>query len=185
MEDREIIELYWQRDQAAIDETDKKYGGNCHRIAFSILASREDAEECVDDTYMATWNSIPPHCPKYLPAYLYRIVRNLGFNRVKERNTQKRGGGELALVLDELEDCVASDSSVERAFELQELAREINRFLSSLPKDDRLIFSYRYWLTMPTAEIARRLRFKEGKVRMSLSRSRKKLRGHLIKEGLV
>ena len=185
MEDRKIIDLFWRRDQAAIDETDKKYGSNCHSIAFGILASREDAEECVDDTYMAAWNSIPPHRPEYLSAYLYRIVRNMGFDRIKERNTQKRGSGELALVLDELEDCVASNSSVEHDFEIKELAREINRFLSSLPKDDRVIFSYRYWLTLPTAEIAKRLCFKEGKVRMSLSRSRKKLRDYLIKEGLI
>lgn len=185
MEDSKIIDLFWQRDQSAIDETDKKYGGYCHSIAVSILGNREDAEECVDDTYMAMWNSIPPHRPEFLSAYLYRIVRNFGFDRIKERNALKRGGRDFDLVLDELEDCLASNFSVERAFEAKELAKEINSFLFSLSKDDRIIFSYRYWLTLPTAEIAKRLCFKEGKVRMSLSRSRKKLHKYLIEEGLI
>ncbi len=185
MEDRIIINLFWQRDQNAIEETDNKYGETCRYIARSILTSREDAEECVDDTYMAVWDSIPPQRPVHLSAFLYRIVRNLSFNRLKERYTQKRGGGELDLALDELEDCVASDYSVEREFETKELVKEINDFLFSLSKDDRIIFSYRYWLMLPTAEIAERLGFKESKVRTSLSRSRKKLRNHLIKEGLI
>ena len=185
MEDSTIIDLFWQRDQAAIEETDRKYGNTCRAIANGILSSREDAEECVDDTYMAVWDSIPPQRPEHLSAFLYRIVRNLSFNRLKERYTQKRGGRELDAVLDELEDCVASDYSVERAFETKELVREINGFLFSLSKDDRLIFSYRYWLMLPTAEIAQRLGFRESKVRTSLSRSRKRLRNHLIKEGLI
>ena len=185
MEDSTIIDLFWQRDQAAIEETDRKYGNTCRAIANGILSSREDAEECVDDTYMAVWDSIPPQRPEHLSAFLYRIVRNLSFNRLKERYTQKRGGRELDAVLDELEDCVASDLSVERAFETKELVREINGFLFSLSKDDRLIFSYRYWLMLPTAEIAQRLGFRESKVRTSLSRSRKRLRDHLIREGLI
>ena len=138
MEDRIIINLFWQRDQSAIEETDNKYGETCRYIARSILTSREDAEECVDDTYMAVWDSIPPQRPVHLSAFLYRIVRNLSFNRLKERYTQKRGGGELDLALDELEDCVASDYSVERAFETKELVKEINDFLFSLSKDDSL-----------------------------------------------
>lgn len=185
MEDRKIIDLFWQRKQTAIEETDRKYGNICRAIANGILSNREDAEECVDDTYMAAWDSIPPQRPVHLSAFLYRIVRNLSFNRLKERYAQKRGGGELDAVFDELEDCVASDFSVERAFETKELVKEINDFLLSLSKDDRIIFSYRYWLMLPTAEIAERLGFKESKVRTSLSRSRKKLRNHLIKEGLI
>ena len=185
MEDSKIIELFWRREQAAIDETDRKYGGRCRYIVNGILSSREDAEECVDDTYMAAWNSIPPQRPEHLSAYLYRIVRNLSFDRIKGRYALRRGNGEFNLVLDELEDCVAADFSVERAFEAKELVEEINGFLFSLARDDRVIFAYRYWLTLPTAEIATRLRFKEGKVRMSLSRSRKKLHKHLIEEGLI
>lgn len=185
MEDSLIIDLFWQRDQAAIYETDKKYGAACRNISAGILTNAEDAEECVDDTYIAAWSSIPPQRPVYLSAFLYRIIRNLSFNRLKERYTKKRGGGEFDLVLDELEDCLASDFSVERAFEAKELAKEINGFLLSISKDDRVIFTCRYWLTLPTAEIAKRLRFTDGKVRMSLSRSRKKLHKYLIEEGLI
>lgn len=185
MEDSIIIDLFWQRDQAAIDETDRKYGSACRSISQGILASVEDVDECVDDAYMVMWDSIPPQRPTYLSAYLYRVVRNLSFERMRERYTQKRGGGELDMILDELTDCLASSFSVEREYEAKELAEEINSFLFSLSKDDRIIFASRYYLTLPTSEIAKRLCFKEGRVRMSLSRTRKKLHTHLMKEGLI
>lgn len=185
MEDIKIIDLFWQRDTAAIDETDKKYGQNCYRISRNILKNREDAEECVDDSYLSVWNSIPPNRPDSLAAYLYRIVRNCSFNRLKERLAQKRGGGETRLILDELEGCIASDFSVEKDFEAKELAEHINSFLYSLSKDDRVIFTCRYWLMLQTNEIAKRLGFSESKVRTSLHRSRKKLHKHLVKEELI
>lgn len=185
MDDNEIIDLYWSRDQAAIEETDKKYGSNCHRIANDILSSLEDSEECVDDTYMAAWNSIPPQRPLHLSAYLYRIVRNFCFIRLRELHAQKRGGGKLDLILDELEECVEAPSSVEKEYEAKELTEEIEKFLHSLSKDDRRIFVHRYWLTLPSKDIASRLGFKESKVNTSLHRSRIKLREHLLKEGMI
>lgn len=185
MEDMKIIDLFWRRDTAAIEETDIKYGTVCRRISRDIVKSWEDAEECVDDSYMSLWNSIPPQRPDSLAAYLFRIVRNQSFNRIKERLAQKRGGGETALILDELEGCLASDFSVEKAYEAKELAEQINRFLYSLSKDDRVIFTSRYWLMLQTAEIAKRYGFSESKVRTSLHRSRKKLHRHLLKEELI
>ena len=122
MEDEKIIALYWQRDQSAIDETDRKYGVQLRGLSYGILSDREDAEECVSDTYMAVWNSLPPQRPKRLRAYAAAIVRNLSLRRVRDRYSKKRGGGEVALVLEELEDCLCSQTSVEREYEQKELA---------------------------------------------------------------
>lgn len=185
MEDREIIELFFRREQQAVRETDKKYGVRCRGIADGILQNREDAEECVSDTYMAAWNSIPPTRPASFKAYIFRIVRNISVNRAKERLAAKRGGGNLEAALDELEGCLASNYSLEGEYEAKELAREINKFLRTLSKDDRLIFMHRYWLVLTTREIADRLEMTESKVRTSLSRTRDKLRRHLKKEGLI
>lgn len=185
MKDCEIIDLYWERDRSAIEETDKKYGVTCHRIAYDILSNREDAEECVDDTYMATWNSLPPQRPKHLSAYLYRIVRNFSFGRIREIRAYKRGGGELDLILDELGECVKSPDNVEKEYEAKELVSAIDTFLDTLSFDDRRIFVHRYWLALPTKDIAHRLHFTESKVHTSLHRSRKKLHDHLTKEELI
>ena len=122
MEDEKIIALYWQRGQSAIDETDRKYGVQLRGLSYGILSDREDAEECVSDTYMAVWNSLPPQRPKRLRAYAAAIVRNLSLRRVRDRYSKKRGGGEVALALEELEDCLCSQASVERKYEQKELA---------------------------------------------------------------
>ncbi len=185
MEDRNILDLYWRRDSSAIEETDRKYGGKCRGIAYGILSSREDAEECVNDTYLTAWNTIPPQRPAFLSAYLCRITRNLSIDRVRGQAAQKRGGGEHHLVLDELAECVASSQTVERELEARELGAELNKFLYTLSQSDRIIFAYRYWMELPTGDIARRLRVSEGKVRMSLFRSRKKLHKYLTEEGLL
>lgn len=185
MDDIKIIELFHLRDDRAISETDIKYGPGCRRIAWDILSDREDAEECVDDTYLALWNRIPPDCPRNYPAFVYRLLRNLSINRLRERMAVKRGGGELPLALEELEAVLGSDRTPEREYEARELEKEIRAFLSSLSRDERLIFMGRYWLMQPTAEIAKRLGFSEGKVRTSLHRSRKKLHSHLSREGFI
>ena len=132
MQDEKIIALYWQRDQSAIDETDKKYGVQLRGLSYGILSDREDAEECVSDTYMAVWNSLPPQRPKRLRAYAAAIVRNLSLRRVRDRYSKKRGGGEVALALEELEDCLCSQASVEREYEQKELAGKIEEFLRTL-----------------------------------------------------
>ena len=185
MEDINIIDLYWRRSETAIDETDKKYGRYCRSIAYGILENSEDSEECVDDTYMATWNSLPPQRPKYFPAYLGRITRNLSLTRIRASLTQKRGAGEVAVAYDELSECVAGTTHIEREYEQKELIREVEQFLYSLSKEDRLMFMYRYWLAWPVADIAKKLGCTESRVKSALHRSRQKLRQHLVKEGLL
>mgnify|MGYP002581684552 CR=1 FL=1 len=166
MEDEKIIALYWQRDQSAIDETDRKYGVQLRGLSYGILSDREDAEECVSDTYMAVWNSLPPQRPKRLRAYAAAIVRNLSLRRVRDRYSKKRGGGEVALVL-------------------EELAGKIEEFLRTLSADDRRIFMCRYWGFASVAEIARKLGCPQSKVKSSLHRTRGKLQKYLTKEGLI
>lgn len=185
MQDEKIIALYWQRDQSAIDETDKKYGVQLRGLSYGILSDREDAEECVSDTYMAVWNSLPPQRPKRLRAYAAAIVRNLSLRRVRDRYSKKRGGGEVALALDELDECTASAYSLEREVENRELAAALNRFLAQLPETERALFVSRYWFLAPVAELSKKFGFSESKTASMLHRTRGRLRRFLIEEGLA
>lgn len=185
MEDEKIIELYFQRSEDAIPETELKYGSRCRAVAYNILASREDSEECVNDTYLAVWNAIPPTVPLYLGAYIVGIARKLSLSLLRYRCADRRGRGEYALCFDELSDCIAEKDSPEAHIELQELAAEINRFLSTLSHDDRKIFLCRYWLMASMADIAKNMDCSESRIKSSLHRSRGKLKKHLIKEGLL
>lgn len=185
MEDERIIDLYWRRDERAIDETDRKYGVLCSAIAYGILESHEDTEECVSDTYMAAWNSLPPQRPRLLRAYLGRITRNLSLNRLRNGKAGKRGGGELALIYEELENCIAAENGPEKNLEEKELILAVNAFLAGLPQEERLMFLYRYWLAQPVAEIGLRMGCKPGRVNSALYRSRVRLRAYLEKEGLL
>lgn len=185
MEDSQIIKLYWMRDENAIVQTDQKYGKLCRGLSYRILSSREDAEECVSDTYLAAWNQIPPQKPAYFKGFLARIVRNISISRVRERYSKKNGGGELPLVLEELEQTLASDDNVEKAYEQKELITFMNRFLEAVSKDDRVIFLCRYWHFWSVSEIAGNCHFSESKVKTSLCRTRKKLRTFLETEGLL
>ncbi len=185
MDDTYIIDLYWQRQSAAIEETEKKYGKLCRNLAYTILNSREDAEECVSDTWLMAWNSIPPQKPRFLSVFLCRITRNLSIDRLRQQSARKRGRGEQDLILEELEECLAAGGSVEGELEARELAETISRFLHTLKQEERLIFSSHYYLELPTAQIAQRLGLSDGKVRMSLSRSRRKLRAYLREEELI
>lgn len=183
MEDEKIIELYWGRDRDAITETEKKYGGFCFAIARNILQSSEDAEECVNDTYFKTWNSIPYARPKLLSAFLGKITRNIAFSRYRSENADKRGGGEMALVLDELAEIVSGKDDVEKAFELSELTDAINSFLKSLPAEKRSIFVRRYWHCDSIKVIAERYKMTESSAAMSLMRLRNKLKDFLTERG--
>ncbi len=185
MEDEKIIELFWNRSQTALLEVQAKYGRYCRKIAGNILGSREDAEECINDAYLALWQSIPPKRPPNLFAYLVSITRNKCFSLLHSRKAQKRGGGEYTLALEELSELLPSAVSVEGACEAKELAGEINAFIAALSYDDRMIFLGRYWLVMPVAEIAKRLQFTKSKVKSSLFRSRQKLEKHLMQEELI
>lgn len=185
MNDEKIIELYWQRNQSALSQTDLKYGGLCRGIALNILGCREDAEESVSDAYLSLWNSLPPQRPACFKAYTATTARNISLNRLRERRSKKHGGGEIRLALEELDGCLASDSCVEREYDLKELAGAIESFLYSLPDDDRKIFMCRYWLLSPVSDIAAKLGFSGSKVKTSLFRSRQKLREYLTREALI
>lgn len=184
-EDKEIIELYWQRDQQAIQETAGKYGTFLHSIAWNILRSHGDAEECVNDTYLRTWNAIPPARPSAFRAWLGRIARNLSLDRWKQGRTQKRGGGETELLLGELDGCVPSPRRTESHLEDQEVASLISAFLRRLPREARVIFLRRYWFGDDLAAIAARLGCGQGKVKSSLFRTRNALRTYLEQEGVT
>lgn len=183
MEDREIVELYWARNQRAIPETAKKYGSYCTTIAKNILGSNEDAEECVNDTYLGAWNAMPPHRPGTLSTFLGKITRNLSLARYRRSTAEKRGGGELPAVFDELSEAVSGRDDVEGEVDRQELIRAINEFLKTLSPEKRRIFLCRYWYTDSISDIARRCNMSEGAVTMTLSRLRAKLKVHLRERG--
>ena len=184
MEDHAIIDLYWSRDPEAIRRTGEKYGNYCRTIARNILPDRRDAEECVNDTWLGAWNAMPEARPSLLAPFLGKITRNLAFDRWRAGRTEKRGGGELPLVLDELVECVSPADTLQ-ALEAAELEEAVNRFLRALPERECNIFLRRYWFTEPMADIARRYGMRETTVRTSLFRSREKLRRYLEKEGLL
>ncbi len=185
MEDGQIIELYWERDQRAVGETDGKYGRHLRGISRNLLGSREDAEECVNDTYLRAWNAIPPARPQAFRSWLGQITRNLSLDRWKRLRAEKRGGG-AELLLGELEECVPSASDgPERALEDRELAELLSAFLRGLSREGRAMFLRRYWYGQSVSEIGAALGCGEGKVKSSLFRSRKALRAYLEKEGIA
>lgn len=182
MEDVEIIELYWKRDQTAIHETAVKYGGFLWNIAWNVLRSHGDAEECVNDTYLRTWNAIPPARPAAFRSWLGRIIRNLSLDRWKQAKAVKRGGDDMELLLGELDACVPTPHGTEKALEDQEMASLISAFLRKLPSEARIIFLRRYWYGDAIADIAKRLGCGEGKIKSSLFRTRNALRAYLEQE---
>lgn len=185
MEDAQIVKLYWQKNADAISETANKYGAYCFTVADNILHSAEDSEECVNDTWLHAWNAIPPQRPNVLRMFLAKITRNLSFNRFNARSAEKRGSGEIALVLDELSECLASEADVEAAYEATELEQCIRRFVRSLPERDRNVFVRRYFFTEPVTSIAERYGLTANNIAVILSRTRKKLKFELIKEGYL
>lgn len=185
MEDTQIIALYWERDERAISETAEKYGRYCHSVAYGILQNNEDSEECVNDTYTGAWNSIPPHKPELLSAFLAKITRRISLNRLRSRLTKKRGGGQYAVTLGELEECIPSSFAAEDMLQTHELTRILNEFLEELSTEERRVFLCRYWYLDPIKDIAKRFSFGESKVKMMLKRTREKLLTHLEKEGIT
>lgn len=184
MEDKQIVALYLARKEQAIDETSEKYGKYCFSIAYNILGNHEDAEETVSDTYVGAWNAIPPHCPGNLGTFLGKITRRLAIKRWRAGRTQKRGGGEMPLVLEELAGCVPAEQDLERDMETAELGRLLNCFVRQLPETERKVFVCRYWYLDSVQSIARRFGFSQSKVKSMLSRTRKKLLTYLEKEGI-
>ena len=183
MEDSSIVALFWARDEQALTETTAKYGKYCWNISFHILKNRQDAEECVNDTYVQAWNAIPPQKPFALGAFLGKITRNLSINVYRSRSAQKRGGGLTMTVIEELLEC--GGDSPEMQLEAVELSHLLDRFLRELPRKDCCIFMRRYWYVDTLEEIAGRYGMALGTVKSSLFRSRKKLKAYLEKEGIT
>lgn len=183
LEDNKIVQLYWERNQDAIPATAEKYGAYCASIARNILGNYEDAEECVNDTYMSAWNSIPPHKPSVLSTFLGKITRNLSITRHRTLHAQKRGKGQTHLVLNELTDCVSGRDDPESAYSRQELIEAINDFLRSLPAEKRSIFLCRYWYFDSISEIAYRFNKSDNAVSVTLNRLRSQLRHCLTERG--
>ena len=183
MEDARIVQLYWERNEQAISATADKYGAYCASIARNILGDPEDVEECVSDTYLRAWNAIPPHRPQILPAFLGRITRNLALNRYRHSRADKRGGGRLPAVLEELS-FVTGGEDAEQALDRWEVVDAVNSFLAGLPARKRTIFLCRYWYLDSIAEIGARFGMTEGSVSVTLSRLRRKLRDHLLERGI-
>ena len=185
MEDNQILNLYFRRSEQAIQETDTKYGNYCFRIAYQILASREDAEESVSDTYLAAWNAIPPKRPPLLPAFLGRITRNVSIDRWRTRSTYKRGGGEFSLCLEELRTCASGQPSIEERQLQKEVVQTLKGFLKQLPETERKVFVCRYWYMDSIRDIAEAFGISQTRVTTMLHRTREKLRKQLKKEGLL
>ena len=189
MEDKQIVDLYWKRDERAISESDAKYGAFCARIAMHILDNAQDAEECVNDTYLKAWNAIPPTRPVKLGAFLGRITRNLSIDRYKAKKTAKRGDSLFLVSLDELSECIPDGSTgfgsgFDDETEARRIGECINRFLRKLPAESRDVFICRYFYSDPIGEIARRFGLSESKVKSMLHRARGKLKKFLESEGI-
>lgn len=184
MEDTAIIELYWARNEVAITETDRKYGPLCRRLAYNILADREDSEECVNDTWHKAWNTMPPQRPDSLRAYLGRIVRNLSISRLRKRTAQKRGGG-ADIMFSELEDCLPAPSDPIRELESKELAGLISCWLRTLGEDDRALFVRRYWYGDAVNDLAREWDILPGQMAKRMLRLRQSLKRFLEQEGIA
>ena len=185
MEDRKIVELFWQRNETAISHAAAKYGAYCNTIARNILHNACDAEECVNDTYIGAWNSMPDNRPERLGHYLGKMTRWLALNRLDARRSRKRGGdAPEPLSYDELTDYASADAGTEKTVELKEMCAAINHFLGKLPATERQIFLARYWFAAPVAEISEKFGFTQSKVKSQLMRTRNRLRRYLEEEGL-
>lgn len=183
MEDEDILDLYFARDERAVAETDKKYGRYCFTLANSILNNDQDAEETVSDTYLKAWHAIPPKRPSIFKLFLAKITRNLAFSRWRKYTADKRGGGEMALVLEELEGCLCAPGSVEDNLNAKELVKAIRSFLDTLPLREQDLFLRRYFYVEESEVIAKRYGMKPATVQRTLSRTRAKLKKYLTQEG--
>lgn len=184
MEEKRIIDLLWNRDESALSELTSRYGRLCSQISFNILNNHSDAEECVNDAWLGIWNSIPPNRPESLIGYLCKLVRNLSLKRYQYNTAQKRNSV-YDVALEELEGVLMDTKDVESEAEAAALTEEIEKFLDSLKKEDRVIFLQRYFFSASYAEIAEKCGISEKNVSVKLSRIREKLRAHLNSQGYV
>ena len=184
MNDSDLIMLYCMRSESAITETQQKYGSYCTKIAMNVLGDRNDAEECINDAYLAVWNVIPPQKPTVFRAFLGKITRNLAFDRYKARNAKKRGGTGMALILDELADCIPAATDVEAEYDAKLTSEAIGDFLYTAGYEQRAVFVRRYWYTDSIADLAARFNMSESKVKSMLMRTRNKLKIYLEERGI-
>lgn len=185
MEDEQIVSLYWQRQESAISETERKYSRYLTKIAYNILSDLEDSRESVNDTYLAAWNSIPPHRPGVLSAYLAKLTRRISIDRFRYRSREKRRGSEYEISLSELGDCVSGGNSTEEAVNGKLLADAIGIFLRLQPEEYRNLFLCRYYYLDPVKEVAKNFGMTESKCKTVLFRMRQSLREYLQKEGFT
>ena len=183
MKDEEIGMLFWETDKSALSAAYEKYGGYCKRIAFNILGNAEDSEECVNEAMLKAWESIPPNKPESLAGFLGKLTRNSAIDTLRKRKSEKRGGGEYSLVLEELSECVSDGADIGETVEYRELVDAINEFLRGLDPLRRSICVMRYSRLEAVADIAKALSVKESYVQTALFRTRKKLRNYLRKRG--
>jgi len=185
VDDNKIIDLFWARSQQAITESEKKYGAYCRAVARNILDREEDAEECVNDTWLRSWNVMPPQRPTVLQAFFGKLTRNLSLDRWRRDRAQKRGGNQVDLALDELEDCLASRDRVDEQLDAQQTSELISRFVRSLPERDRLLFVRRYWYLDDIQSLAKRMGMGQSQVKSRLHRIRLRLKAELEKDGVA
>lgn len=184
MTEQELIDLYWRRSERALSETEQRYGAYCRSIAYHLLRSREDTEESVNDTWLAAWNAMPPQRPNSLRAFLGKLTRNIAISRLRGRESQKRGGGETLLALEELAECLPGGQDPVHVVEVRELATYVNAFLETLTRRERSLFLGRYFYGFTEGELANRLDMKQNSVHTVLYRTRGRLRELLKKEGI-
>ena len=184
MDDKDIVDLYWKRDEKAISETAERYGSYCYSIAYNILADKGDAEESVNDSYLNAWNSMPPHRPAVLSTFIGKITRYISLKKWRAKRAQKRGGGNIDLAYEELSECILSESNVDEELENKEISKVIDDFFFSLPLCEQSVFVCRYWYFDSVSAIAKQFGFSESKVKSMLHRTRKKLRSKLSEEGV-
>ena len=184
MTDEQIVNLYWQKDESALRESENAYGAYCRALAERIV-SAEDARECVNDAYLRAWDAIPPERPAHLRAFLAKLTRNAALDRYRAYSAEKRGGGAADAVLDELSEVVGAGEDAESAVTAKELGAAVNRFVRSLPRREGDVFVRRCFYADTTAEISKRYGMTENNVKVTLSRTRKKLRIYLESEGYL
>lgn len=184
MTDNEIIGLFWERSEQAIAETQRKYGNYCVKIACNILGNYEDSQECVNDAFLNAWNAIPPECPNVLSAFLAKVTRNNAFNRIKYQNRQKRGSGEIEILLSELSECVSEKDFSDDLIDARYLGEAIGEFLKSQPEINAAIFTERYFYCRSISEISKMSGFSKSKITSILFRTREKLKLALEEKGI-
>lgn len=185
MDDNKIIDLYWTRSQQAIAESEAKYGAYCRAVARNILDRNEDAEECVNDTWLRAWNVMPPQRPTFLQAFFGKLTRNLSLDRWRRDRAQKRGGSQVELALEELEDCLAARDRVDEHLDAQQTAGLISDFVRALPRQDRVLFVRRYWYLDDIHTLAKSMGMGQSQVKSRLHRIRQRLKAQLEKEGVA